>query len=169
MWYFVYTMGEMRQMELFDTLASPAPLVGAWGEDARRLEAKYTDRLHEEPQLAKWVSYVGNKDVPILRLYRYKEAFAFRLRQRTRDLLTVAEAIGQVKGEDLEWRDLEALGITERAWDKTIHHGIKPVRVFAHPSVLMHVPRAVGYYRTLAMVSQKSTNGVGLSVGAYED
>jgi len=82
-------------------------------------------------------------------------------------LLTVAEAIEQVKGEDLEW-NMETLGITKRAWDKTIHHGIKPVKVFAHPSVLSHVPRAVGYYRMLAMVSQKSMNGVGLSVGAYE-
>lgn len=78
MWYFVYTMGEMRQMELFDSFASPPHVTGAWGEDARRLEAKYTNRLHEETQLAKWVSYVGNKEVPILRLYRYKEAFAFR-------------------------------------------------------------------------------------------
>jgi hypothetical protein len=71
-------MGEMRQMELFDIPASPQYTPGVLGEDACRLEAKYASRMREEPQLARWVSYVGNKDVPILRLYRYKEAFAFR-------------------------------------------------------------------------------------------
>jgi len=82
-------------------------------------------------------------------------------------LLTVADNLEQVKGEDLHW-DCSALGITEKAWNKVIHRGIKPVKVFAHPDVLMRVPRAVGYYRMLAMVSQKSMSGVGLSVEAFE-
>jgi hypothetical protein len=34
--------------------------------------------MREELRLGNLVSYVGNRDVPILRLYRYKEAFAFR-------------------------------------------------------------------------------------------
>lgn len=71
-------MSVMRQMELFDIPASARHTTGVLGEEALRLEAKYTSYIREEPQLAKWVSYVGNKDVPILRLYRYKEAFAFR-------------------------------------------------------------------------------------------
>ncbi|MCS7310726.1 MAG: site-specific DNA-methyltransferase, partial [Armatimonadetes bacterium] len=66
-------------MELFHISFPPSPCIdGVIGEDTRRLEAKYADRLRDEPGLAKWVSYVGNRDVPILRLYRYKEAFAFR-------------------------------------------------------------------------------------------
>lgn len=46
--------------------------------DRTRLENKFASRLREEPQLANLVSYVGNRNMPILRLYRYKEAFAFR-------------------------------------------------------------------------------------------
>lgn len=44
-----------------------------------RLEQRYKDLIEEKPALAKHVSYVGNKSVPILRLYRYKEAFSFSL------------------------------------------------------------------------------------------
>ncbi|MEJ5253084.1 MAG: hypothetical protein HPY54_08825 [Chthonomonadetes bacterium] len=69
----------MRQLPLFNVSVStepcPAPFMG---REACRLEAKYASRLREDTQLGRWVSYVGNKDVPILRLYRYKEAFAFR-------------------------------------------------------------------------------------------
>jgi hypothetical protein len=82
-------------------------------------------------------------------------------------VLAVADDLQQVKGEELPW-NFEHLGITPRAWSKVIHRGIKPVRVFAHPDVLKRFPRAVGYYRMLAMVSQKSMSGVGLSVEAYE-
>ncbi len=42
-----------------------------------RLEEKYKSLLVEELRLGELVSYVGNRRVPILRLYRYKEAFAF--------------------------------------------------------------------------------------------
>ena len=54
-----------------------APIAAAIGTDRQRLEAKYAPLLREEPRLGKLVSYVGNKKVPILRLYRYKEAFAY--------------------------------------------------------------------------------------------
>lgn len=49
-------------------------------------------------------------------------------------LLEIAQQIEQVKGEDLNW-DLEALRISEAAWRKVIHRGIKPVIVFAHPQL----------------------------------
>lgn len=83
-------------------------------------------------------------------------------------LLTVADAIDQVKGERLSWNVLADLGITSKAWDKVVHRGIKPVTVFAHPQVLMDVARATSYYRMLAMVSQKSMRHVGLPVERYE-
>lgn len=46
--------------------------------DRERLERKYAPLLSEELRLANIVSYVGNKKVPFLRLYRYQEAFAFQ-------------------------------------------------------------------------------------------
>ncbi len=82
-------------------------------------------------------------------------------------MLEVAHQIERVRGETLKW-DSKQLGISSKAWDKIVHRGIKPVLVFAHPQILMTVPRAVSYYRMIAMVSQKSMNRVGLSVDKYE-
>lgn len=83
-------------------------------------------------------------------------------------LLEVAHQIEQVKGETLTWNQAE-LRISQTAWHKVIHRGIKPVLVFAHPQVLLDVPRAVGYCRMLAMVSQKSMSRVGLASRRYEE
>lgn len=84
------------------------------------------------------------------------------------ELMEVAHQIEQVKGERLRW-DKTNLEISEKAWDKVIHRGIKPVIVFAHPDILVGVSRSTGYYRMLAMVSQKSMNQVGLATVRYEE
>lgn len=81
--------------------------------------------------------------------------------------LEIAYAIERIKGELLDW-DLDALGISQDAWDKIIHRGIKPVVVFAHPEVLTDLPRAVAYYRTLSMVSQKSMARIGVNSARFE-
>lgn len=81
--------------------------------------------------------------------------------------LEIAYAIERIQGELLDW-DLDALGISQDAWDKIIHRGIKPVVVFAHPEVLTDLPRAVAYYRTLAMVSQKSMARIGVNSARFE-
>ena len=44
-----------------------------------KIEAKFKDKIREDLRLSFSVSYVGNKELPFLRLYRYKEAFAFNL------------------------------------------------------------------------------------------
>ncbi len=82
-------------------------------------------------------------------------------------LREVASQIETFDGETLEW-DSRPLGISEKAWNRTHHRGIKPILVFAHPQILQTIPRAVGYYRMLAMVSQKSMNKIKLSVGRFE-
>jgi len=84
------------------------------------------------------------------------------------ELMEVAEQIDEIKGESLNW-DRNRLEISDKAWNKVIHRGIKPIIVFAHPDVLMNVSRSTGYYRMLAMVSQKSMNQVGLSTIRYEE
>lgn len=43
------------------------------------LEEKYRAFFEEKLELASGVSYVDNKKIPLLRLYRYKEAFSFNL------------------------------------------------------------------------------------------
>lgn len=48
-----------------------------YGRERDKIEQKFSSLIIEELKLGKLVSYVGNKQLPILRLYRYKEAFAF--------------------------------------------------------------------------------------------
>ena len=82
--------------------------------------------------------------------------------------MEIAYELEAIKGEELEW-NLERLNISPKAWNKVIHRGIKPIRVFCHPDVLEEDPKRVSYYRMLAMVSQKSMSKVGLTVNGYEE
>lgn len=83
-------------------------------------------------------------------------------------LLEIAYELENIKGEDIEW-NLKDLDIKNEAWNRVIHRGIKPIRVFAHPEVLKQNSKRVGYYRMLAMVSQKSMTRVGLGINQYEE
>ena len=83
-------------------------------------------------------------------------------------LLEIAHELEGIRGEDFDW-DVEKLNISDSAWNKIIHRGIKPVLVFAHPDVLEQNPKRISYYRMLAMVSQKSMARVGLSIKKYEE
>jgi hypothetical protein len=47
----------------------------------QRLEIKFNPVMQEDLRLGQLVSYAGNKSIPLLRLYRYKEAFSFQLVQ----------------------------------------------------------------------------------------
>ena len=69
----------MKQLSLFeeDNILTRTPPETACYTDRHRLEDKFAHLLRDELELANWVSYAGNKSIPILRLYRYKEAFAF--------------------------------------------------------------------------------------------
>lgn len=80
-------------------------------------------------------------------------------------LVEIADQIDAVRGEDMNW---DNLNISEQAWNKVIHRGIKPVLVFAHPQVLGSVPGSAGYYRMLAMVSQKSMKRIGINLDHHE-
>jgi len=70
----------MKQLSLIEEAKIPRPTVGQTERYAirQRLEDKYARVMREDLRLASLVSYVANKSVPLLRLYRYKEAFAFR-------------------------------------------------------------------------------------------
>jgi len=80
-------------------------------------------------------------------------------------LIEIAEEIEQIPSETLSW---DSVGISALAWNKVIHSAIRPVLIFAHPHVLQSIQGAVGYYRMLAMVSQKSMRNVGYPVADYE-
>ncbi|MFI5271495.1 MAG: XcyI family restriction endonuclease [Ktedonobacterales bacterium] len=90
----------------------------------------------------------------------------FHARLHDWHLLETAREIEAVKGEDLSW-NLSELGISDGAWAKVIHRGIRPVRLFAHPAVLVSIARSPGYYRMLSMVSQKSMGHVKVASGEF--
>lgn len=58
-------------------------------------------------------------------------------------LIEVAQQIEQVKGESLFW-DKPKLAISEKAWDKVIHRGIKPVTLHVLQLALNAVERFHG-------------------------
>lgn len=63
-------------------LLTKVPPRGLVEVERNRIEEKYKDMMHEELNLGSLVSYVGNKKIPFLRLYRYKEAFSFEFVRR---------------------------------------------------------------------------------------
>ncbi|MCL4252186.1 MAG: XcyI family restriction endonuclease [Anaerolineae bacterium] len=89
----------------------------------------------------------------------------FKQKAQEWGLLGIAEKIETIAGENLNW---DELAISQLAWNKIIHRGIRPVLVFAHPTVLQTLIGSVGYYRMLALVSQKSMKRLGMNVDAYE-
>lgn len=82
-------------------------------------------------------------------------------------LLEIAYELENIRGEALNW-DLGILNISEIAWNKVIHKGIKPIKVFCHPNVISENPRRISYYRMLAMVSQKSMSRIGFNAPLLE-
>ncbi|MEB3340893.1 hypothetical protein [Okeania sp.] len=70
----------MKQLSLFPEweYETTKKTIDNYGE-RQHIETKFSHLIQEELYLGKLVSYVGNKSLPILGLYRYKEAFAFSL------------------------------------------------------------------------------------------
>ena len=100
-------------------------------------------------------------------LDQLQKSLFFHQRLHDWGLIEVARQIEEISGESLEWT-LPYLNISDSAWNRIIHSGIKPIIVFAHPAVLTTVEKAVSYYRMLAMVSQKSMNQIGIATARYE-
>jgi hypothetical protein len=65
-----------QQMLFAEELTTAKPLYPP-NTTRQELEHKFKNCMHEELKLGSVVSYVVNKIVPFLRIYRYKEAFAF--------------------------------------------------------------------------------------------
>ena len=69
--------GNNPQQMLFAEEIAPTKTLYPSDSKREKLEDKFKNLIHEELKLGSVVSYVGNKNVPFLRIYRYKEAFAF--------------------------------------------------------------------------------------------
>jgi site-specific DNA-methyltransferase (cytosine-N4-specific) len=84
-----------------------------------RLENKYSRLLEEDLSLGRYVSYVGNRNVPLLGLFRFKEAFAFEF---VRDVLKRLE----VTASDFVFDPFAGMGTTMFT---SMIHGIPSVGI----------------------------------------
>ena len=82
-------------------------------------------------------------------------------------LIEIVDELDNIDGEKLDW-NLSDLGISKEAWNKLIHRGIKPILVFAHPTVISSKSSRIIYYRLMSMVSQKSMSKVRLPTTNFE-
>jgi len=99
-------MGNNSQQTLFAIepaimMESPYPS----GSKRDEIEGKFKNTIHEELRLGSLVSYVGNKNIPLLRIYKYKEAFAFNF---VKDFLRRFEA----DSDDYVFDPFSGLGTT---------------------------------------------------------
>jgi len=80
-----------RQLSLW-TVGEARHRKAASGAGREALEDKYAPLLCERFDIADSVSYAGNKRMPLFRLYRYKEAFAYSFVQAMIENLALSEA-----------------------------------------------------------------------------
>ena len=71
-----------------------------------QIESRYKPIIREDLKLGRLVSYVGNKSVPFLRLYRYKEAFSLEFVNRFLDYFDAKP------GKDMAFDPFAGLGTT---------------------------------------------------------
>ena len=89
-----------------------------------------------------------------------------RIRQRTDQALR--ELVHSFTGK-LDFRPLDTLMISERAWDFIEASGIDPKLVFAHPLLLQKHPETSQYYRGIALLPQKRVADIAGPVASWED
>lgn len=71
--------------------------------------------------------------------------------------------------EDLCFKPLEELMISEAAWEHVKAEGMASELVFAHPDLLQNHPETSQHYRGMALLSQKQVGQLAVNVSAWED
>ncbi|MEW6356227.1 MAG: XcyI family restriction endonuclease [Planctomycetota bacterium] len=69
------------------------------------------------------------------------------------------------------WGEREAWGISKGAWDLTKGRRLCPLRLFAHPKIIIEHPQVVSYYRNVASVPVAClhpTQGVGSGINPHD-
>ena len=89
-----------------------------------------------------------------------------RIRQRT-DIALRTWLERDTKQPD--YFPLDALLISELAWEHVNAGGIEPRMVFAHPDLLQEHPPISAYYRGIALLSQKRVSDLATSVSNWEN
>lgn len=82
-----------------------------------------------------WIKMPSDKEKESWAFDQITKSEFFHQKLHEWGLLEIAYELEAIKGEELEW-NLEKLNISSKAWNKVIHRGIRPIRVFSHPDVL---------------------------------
>lgn len=64
--------------------------------------------------------------------------------------------INSLKSEEYEWLDIQQLGISRKAWNRSKKNGINPLFLFCHPKVIVGDASLVAYYRGIAGIPIKA-------------
>lgn len=70
--------------------------------------------------------------------------------------------------DNYDWTSHNEWNISPTAWEFVAGISLSPVRVFAHPRVLIEQPQLIAYYRGLAVLSQKAVSRLAFGIQSYE-
>ncbi len=70
--------------------------------------------------------------------------------------------------DSYKWDIRSDWSVSDTAWEFIAKANLNPLRVFAHPHVLLERPRLIAYYRSIAAISQKGVGALLFPVAAYE-
>lgn len=90
--------------------------------------------------------------------YRLRSTFFYRKLQEYKTL-ELPETLAQLipHSEHYTWESYKNWGITENAYDLITKSELNIIQVFSHPKLLREHPHLIGYYRNVAVLSQKAT------------
>ncbi len=98
--------------------------------------------------------------------YSLRSSFFYRRREEFKEWLRELRAASSSR---YDWSELDKLGISEAAWHRSETNGLNPVHVFCHPHVIRRKPRLVGYYRSIAALSQKGVQRLAFGTRQLEE
>ncbi len=90
--------------------------------------------------------------------YRLRSTFFYRKLHEYKTLefpTTITQLIPHSK--HYNWDDFKEWGITESAFDILRKSDLDLIQVFTHPKLIREHPHLIGYYRNVAVLSQKAT------------
>jgi len=98
--------------------------------------------------------------------YQLRGSFFLR---KLGEFLRLKAEIYKISQPNLQWNNLEQMGISKPAWETIKSNKIKPHLVFCHPEIISSKPQLIAYYRLLAVYSQKGVQRLAFGVQDLED
>lgn len=90
--------------------------------------------------------------------YRLRSTFFYR-KLHEYGSLEFSDSIRDLipRGSNYNWTEFKSFGISDIAYNVILSSDLNLIQVFAHPKLLREHPQLVGYFRNVAVLSQKAT------------